>query len=244
MNLQPLDLIFFKGNEFVSRGIVYLTKRQQKRKMTKIKTKEKEKELCSKWFSHVAMVISSDLYDHESLKPRKLYLIESTMSGKKNDNVNNIDGKSFFGVQIRSLDEIIHEYTKDPKDPRIIACSYMKNNPFRENKDSERCKEMRILFTSWYDFYWKDTKYDANPISLLASMYTPWRFLRCLVEKISGTEKWLFCSELIAEILRILKILHEDTNPKNVIPMDFLGYDVDHEIPLLYECSKRIKKKI
>ena len=47
------------------------------------------------------------------------------------------------------------------------------------------------------------------------------------VEDLLDTGKWLFCSELVAMIYKKLGLFPPNVEPKNVVPMDFIGYDVD-----------------
>ena len=56
-------------------------------------------------WTHVGMVITSDLLNFKNSVPGKLYVWESTMSGSLADGVNDtITNAGKFGVQIRSLE--------------------------------------------------------------------------------------------------------------------------------------------
>ena len=70
--------------------------------------------------------------------------------------------------------------------------------------------------------------YDANCWSLLSSIIPFLRPKRDHIEQFLNTDDWLFCSELVAEIYVKLGIFPDTVDPKNVVPMDFIGYDLDH----------------
>lgn len=230
--IQPLDLIFFRGTEVVSKTIVYLTKRQQKRRKVCHGRRLKKHEKCKKldaWYSHVGLVLSRDLYDDPRLISGKLYVLEATYTGKNDDGVPNIDGDPTFGVQIRALDDILAVYTQSDSKKKL-AWSEMVDNPFRQppspRKRSE-CQRLQAIFTSWCREAWEGMQYDANPLSLLAALYCPLRRGRDCLERIFNVDGWLFCSELVAQVARTLELIPRSVNPKNVLPMDLVGFDLD-----------------
>lgn len=226
--VQPLDLIFFNGPH-VSKAIRVL----QKRKISKKKRKDnKDKEVVG--WSHVAIVISAELVNDARLQAGKLYVLESTMSGDKNDGVMAINGESFFGVQIRDLDELVAAYTKPGDDTHDVGVAFADAELGLWN-DKELRVYLRTVMTSWLQHSWEGRRYDWNIISLGGSMFPTLRPLRDLFEKIFNTDGWLFCSELVFTVLQVLGQYDVKFDARNVLPMDLLGYDTDTPpIPKLY----------
>jgi hypothetical protein len=228
--VNPLDLVFFNGPH-VSKAIRTL----QKRKISKAKRKARkglnEEEILG--WSHVALVITSDIVDDARLKPGKLYVLESTMSGDKNDGVNSIEGHAFFGVQIRDLDELVAAYTHLGDDSHDVGISFAEQRHHSWNDTGARDR-LRITMTSWIH-HWEGTRYDWNIISLGGSMFPALRPLRNAFEKVFNTDGWLFCSELVFTVLQILGQYDEGFDPRNVLPMDLIGYDTDvPAVPKIY----------
>lgn len=223
--VNPLDLVFFNGPH-VSKAIRTL----QKRKISKKKRKAQTAQEIMGW-SHVALVITSELVDDARLVPGKLYVLESTMSGSKNDGVNAINGDSFFGVQIRDLDELISAYTKDDDHAVGIAFADQQHGGWNDTGARDR---LRILMTSWLHHY-EGARYDWNVISLGGSIFPTLRPLRNAFEKVFNTDGWLFCSELVFSVLQVLGQYDESFDPRNVLPMDLIGYDTDNPpVPKIY----------
>ena len=87
---------------------------------------------------------------------------------------------------------------------------------------------------------YKGRGYDANPISLGAAA-VPWlRCLRGAAEKVAPKKinGWLFCSEFVASVYIDVGIFGDLTDgvadgitldPKNVLPVDFIGGESDEE---------------
>ena len=82
--IRPLDLILFKGDEFVSKMI-------RKLERSKIKSNYVQ-------YSHCALVLDRELLNDYRLDPTKLYVFESTCSGKYGNGINNIDGNAFLTI--------------------------------------------------------------------------------------------------------------------------------------------------
>jgi hypothetical protein len=214
--LRPLDLVFFSGSEIISsviKGLQYMH----------LLPSAEEIDVCRGEFSHVGMVVTSAVLDHPSVIPGEVYIWESVMSGLLcQDGQTNISGAT-FGVQLRDLGEVCKNYLSSPKSRIAIGRLGESFCSFRNDS------EMKVKFTRIFDRI-NGTTYDANPISLLASLYSPLRRLRKYSEIILKTEEFLFCSELVAVVFSAMGILDDSINPKNVVPMDFLGCDTDGEI--------------
>jgi hypothetical protein len=211
--IKPLDLLLFKGGDFVSNAIRFLEYVQ----------------LDDDWaddFSHAGLVVTKDILDDDRLEEGVLYVWESTMSGKLGQNIYNMKGKAFLGVQLRNFDVLIEAYD-EPNNTRIAFCP-LRGNPY---DDVENRPQLKQKFTEIFTKY-NGTRYDLNLYSLLSALYPRIRFLRPKIEKFLNTEDWLFCSELCALVYKELDVLPSTVNEKNVLPVDFItGVDEDSEIP-------------
>lgn len=207
-NLRPFDLVLFSGNDFVSDTIKYLEYKQ-------LRKPEADD------FSHVGMIVTDQILNHPLVQPGKVYIWESTMSGKLADGVPNIDGRSFLGVQLRDFDEVIKAYDV-PNDTRIAYAS-LKQNPLDSPADVDIIKSgFTELFNSL-----NGTLYDLNCLSLLGALYPCIRPCRnCCMCRCNSD--WLFCSELVATVYKRFGIFPQRVRPENVVPVDFLP-GVDHD---------------
>lgn len=214
---KPFDLAFFAGPELVSSGI-----RLFEKLLLSDKTGGK---VAAGAYSHVGMIVTSEILDHPNVLPGNTYIFESTMGGHYGqqqgniDNMENVPG-GFLGVQIRNLNELVPKYLAEPK--TAIAIGALLNNPI----DSMDKKELKEKFTAFYKKY-NGTTYDANFYSLASAAIPLLRPFRHGIEHFIGTEQWLFCSEFVAVIYKYFGIISEAVNEKNVLPMDFAGYDSD-----------------
>jgi len=211
---RPLDLILFRGSDFVSDTI-----------RTMCNTR-----LSKTWadnYSHAGVVVTSEILDHPEVKEGVIYVWESTISGKLGQNVYNISGESFLGTQLRNFDDLVIEYDK-PNTTSVALCQ-LNNNPANSD-DFDKKKALRKEFTEVFTKY-NGVRYDLNFLSLLSALYPPSRCVRPL-EKVLGTQNWLFCSELCALVYKRLNLLPGAVNEKNVLPVDFInGVDEDKAIP-------------
>lgn len=200
--IKPLDCILFRGNELVSKVI-------KKLERSKVNSNYVE-------YTHCGIVITRDLLDDYRLDPDKLYIWESTMSGKLQNGVYDIDGKAFLGVQIRKLDEVIEAFDK-PNDT-AVAWLKLKNNPMKE---FSMRGEIREKFKIIYNEY-NGRKYNINLLSLLSTVYVSLRPFRKPINKLFKTKDMIFCSQLVAIVYKELGLLDESVNPRNVLPIHFI----------------------
>lgn len=211
--IQPLDLILFRGSDFVSDTIRLL----------------EYTALNNNWaddYSHCGIIITRDLLDDPRLEEGKLYIWESTMSGKLGQNVYNIDGKTFLGVQVRKFDDLIVAYDQ----PRASAISWcrLQNNPLLDINKKEQIKQKFLTCFQEYN----GRRYNINLYGLLSTLYKHMRFLRKPIAKILHTNNWIFCSELLALAYKSIGVLDESVNEKDVLPVDFItSVDADKAIP-------------
>jgi hypothetical protein len=224
--LKPFDLVLFSGGDEVSAFIKFVQYRSLKDNTDGLVPPGE--------YSHVGMIVTSDICEHPNILPNKFYVLESTMSGKYGQKLGNIDGfknniyGGFLGVQIRDFEELYPRYLKGGD--THIGYAKLRNNPIDDpNVDKPALK---LKFTNDVYYAYNGITYDANCFSLLSSLVPCIRCIRDDVEKLLGTEDWLFCSELIALVYKVMGILPDSVNVKNVVPMDFIGYDNDGDIPL------------
>lgn len=222
--IKPLDIIAFRGDDFISDLISFCQIRKLKI-LKKIKNIEKnnkkniEKNKVDTTFSHVGIVISSEIVDDPLLEHGKLYIFESTMSGRLGSNIYSVHNpnKSFLGTQVRPLEELLFAYDKD--NTSYIAWCPLKNPP--ENMYTDTFKQN---FTNIYTNL-NNRMYNVNPISLFGTLFSCLRKPRDTFEDFTNTNKWMFCSELVTEIYKNINVLPNTIISNNVVPMDLLGYD-------------------
>ena len=209
---KPLDLIVFRGSEYVSDAIALAQKFR----------------FGSGEWTHVGLVITTDLVPIKNGKQGQLYIWESTMSGPLADGVNSIEtGKGKLGVQIRSLADVIDKYDAS-EDSRIGWCELLNNPLVRLQDESDetynrRQESIRQLLTEFYDLY-GDADYDLNICRLCASVCDRSNTKgTCGVETIFGRSKTLFCSELVATIYQLLGLLGAEIDPEKITPEELVG---------------------
>lgn len=211
--IKPLDIILFKGPGFVSDAFRILQHKSVKNSFADN-------------YSHVGIIVNNKILDYPNMEDDVLYIWEAVMSSPTGYNINNIDGESFFGTQLRNFDELILKYDK-PMETNIAWCQ-LNNNPY---DDKDNMDELKSRFTEIFGLY-NGIKYDINFFSLLASGYKILRPLRALTERIFRTDRWLFCSELCANVYIALNLLPSNIDPRNVLPIDFIpGVDADNDVP-------------
>jgi hypothetical protein len=209
--IKPFDIVFFSGNGIASDLIKFV--------QSILLNNEKDNNFVKPGeFSHVGMIITSEVVDYPGVEEGIIYLLESTISGFGKGKAKDISGKPFFGVQIRRLEEVMEDYKTE------IAIGNLINNPLlKENIDIKEIKEKfsNIVRTLLY------TDYEYNLVSLGSSLIEELRPFRNFTNKIMNTERNLFCSELVATILQKLNIIDEKVEVQNIVPMDLLGFDRD-----------------
>lgn len=224
---QPLDLLMFRGGDFVSSSIRYL----------------EEKFLGNGSFSHVGIVVTRELMPWlKVLKPGEKYVWESTMSipiGGFVEDVPDVEsGKGRFGVQIRVLKDVLESYT-NAETKALVAWVPLKDNPWSCPEDRKRISK---LVKKLHKEVGCKT-YELNFLELAASLFPILRVFRKKLEWVEdatynalrsfdivegdGGDAFYFCSELVAYIYKKLGIVSQDIKPSEVVPMDFLGYDKD-----------------
>lgn len=205
--LRPFDVVFMKGNKLFSYVVRFLESRGRKYPN-------------SDDFSHVGMIVTSDILDHPNVLPGRMYIWESTLSGPSDYGVSDINGNAFAGVQLRDLDELVEKY--DAPNATTVACGKLINNPFyRLPKE-----EVRRKFTAFFNMY-NGRKYDMNPYSLISAIFSCFRPLRKKIEEMCDTEGWIFCSELVALAYKHMDVYPATLNEKDVLPRDIANPETD-----------------
>lgn len=198
--IKPLDLIMFKGVGIYSKFIQI---------NSRLTTSNGD-------FSHVGIIVTREILDIPQMDPNKLYIWESVSSGVRHKPLN-IFGKSFIGTQIRDLEEVIKEYSK--KESSKIAVCFLSRNRY---PNIEYVKErMQYLYPKYNNRF-----YDINPCTLFSAVYSCCRGCSSKIEQF--TPEWLFCSELVGLIYRDMGIIPISVEPRYIIPVDFIGYDIDN----------------
>lgn len=228
-SLNSLDLVCFRGGDGVADLITYLEKIQgAKTSRYKLWGKKKIK-VPANAFSHLGIIVKSDILDDPRLDPDTPYVFESTMSGSLTDGVYNIEGEAFLGVQLRNFDDVMRGY--DSAIDSKIAIARLDRNLL----DGFSNEEIKTSFTEIFHRY-NHIPYDFNPVSLLSSIFKLPRCLRRAAETAASSRDWLFCSELVAVVYQDMGLIPDDVNPRDVVPMDFLGYDADtNGVPCIVE---------
>jgi len=214
--IRPFDLALFAGSDGISGLIRYL----QARNLSQHKNIDVSDE---EQYSHVGMIVTSEILDHPKVKEGEIYIWESTMGGRFGQNLENVDGETFLGVQLRDFDALVPAYDH-PNTTSLAVCHLVSN--IYDQADQQQRETIKIRFTELFERL-DGTLYDLNPVSLASSLFGGLRCGRKTVQEATGTDKWLFCSELVATAYKEMGIFPSEINPENVIPMDFIGYDTD-----------------
>lgn len=228
-HVRPLDLIVVRGDG-VSKMIMKIQKRINNYDL----------------ISHVEVAISKEYCMRALTDYPDMLTWGSTMSGDLNDKVKSIEtNEARFGVQIRSLEDLAKVYYEN-KNANMGVCRLI-NNPTEKRADESdeqyllRQAEIAKAIDTAYEKYNNKT-YDANFISLLASIIPSLRPLRTASERLlaefSEANQWLFCSEFVALVYKEVGVINDLTDgvadgkildEKNVVPVDFLGAEQDKD---------------
>ncbi|CAH6419023.1 Hypothetical protein HVR_LOCUS211 [uncultured virus] len=192
------------------------------------------------------------------LKPGRVYVFESTFTYEipgimdSVPDVTTDHGK--LGVQLRDLEEVIPVYITD-KTTKIAWCK-LKNNPLDHlpEESDEQFKIRQAVITERFKGLFAEydgRMYEIDLVSLFGAMFPAIRPLRTIRDDIyntlysvlnfvglanvqSGPAGWQFCSELVSNIYQAYDVIPKTVNTKNVLPVDFFGYDRDG-LPALVE---------
>ena len=240
-NLKTYDIIGFRGSDFVADAI----------------SSTERESVGENYITHVGMVIRArDLpRDSPQYDADKVYVLESTASGAK-DNIlaqfvgsvpSVIDGKGHLGVQLRDLDVLVPQYDA-PDRARLLWLPLKNSAPHPAMVQAILDKYLGVF-------------YDASPVNLASAVNPRLRKCRdnclfkalrdCFCICVCGTRpsKWLFCSELVAQIYVDIGVFPRNTvNPSDVLPVDFLPrdamttMDADGKVPQVFGVPVKFHK--
>ena len=90
-------------------------------------------------FSHAGMIVTSEILDHPLVVPGHIYIWESTLGGVYGitDGVKNVEGKVFFGAQLRDFDDVVRGYDRNPR-TRIAICHVRADQTPLFDEDTKR----------------------------------------------------------------------------------------------------------
>jgi hypothetical protein len=231
-NFQPLDLILFRGADFVSDTIRLF----------------EDAVLKTGQFSHSGVLINSDILPSvPQLEPGRWYVWESTASATSGimekfttPVPNALTGKGKFGVQIRDFEDVVTAYLQSSG--AAVAWCPLQSNPWTRqpnetdvsyaNRQKDLIQDIRDVFVEY-----GTRTYDANCLDLCASLFPCIRKSRDEFRTVLVNEHkifssvdlnidpagWVFCSELVTLIYQEVGVISSSINPLNVVPVDFLG---------------------
>jgi hypothetical protein len=171
-------------------------------------------------FTHVGMVVTTDIIPIKNGIPGRLYVLESTLSGFLNDGVNNTETNgSSLGMQIRDLEDIFNFYINH-KIYKMAWCQLI-NNPL-DSDPTNAIKEFRKFY-----YEHKNAQHDFNLFPFIRGLISD--IYHTHIEHLAYMNKRkFFCSELIVAIYIKLGILPETINPAAVAPIDIVGHINNH----------------
>lgn len=248
--MLTLDLLLFKGSDIVSKTIVRVESMQ-----CGVESRYSHVGICVRGEDLCPPVAGSG--EEAWLKPDKLYIFETTMSGALGEGVCDVNGKAHLGVQMRSLDDVVEAYDANP-DVELAWC------PLRESVRPGDKAVSKIIRNVYQKYNGMD--YDASVIDLAGAagikvardlrdnpVLSKLRdfFCTCLCclccrkdrAAAAHASEWLFCSELVAAIYKYAGILPESVNPADVMPQDFCPNpsdpsktcDADGAVPQIFD---------
>lgn len=206
-HFRPFDAVFFKGSSLFSRVI--------SRSQMLFNDDPNSGD-----FTHVGMIVNSDILEHPNVLKGKLYILESTIGGHFGLDVYDINGRSIIGVQLRDLDEVVRAY--DVPNNTTIAYGKLIANPINK-LPGLKLKEMFTIFFNEVN----GKMYNGNICDMMAAFIPYIRGYRefnkyvtnSMCPCMGGNDKY-FCSELIALAYVITGVYPENINIHNVMPRD------------------------
>jgi len=204
--IKPFDLILFYGANIPSKTIL----KAQKFHMIYLGNKLPY-DFLPEW-SHVGIAINNDWINIKNSVKDAIYVWESTYSRDinfTNKSTPDIEsGKNMLGVQIRKLDDVVKTYINKHEKIAILKLKPV----FRKIIEHE----FKILKPKIEKYHQENYHQKYEDILSLTSTVIP--FLRRYRNK---NNKKLFCSELVANIYKILGLINYTEDPQNIKPSDF-----------------------
>jgi len=222
-NIEPLDLILFRGVDAVSGAIGFFERHKSGRGD----------------YSHAGLAVSREVLDLPCLAPGKLYVWESTLTAESGfwarftDKIPDAEGDNVrFGVQLRDLELVVPAY--ESSGGKVAWSHFIGQHPPPE--------EVRKILKRLHDEY-GHAVYDTSFIDLFGVVFPALRKGRDEVDRVKDrrahrisrllerahsyrrvrdTQHRLFCSEWVALVYKRLGVF-EIADPRNVAPVDFIA---------------------
>ena len=206
---KPLDLLMFSSNGILGNIIGEL---------------EKLELGAGKW-THTGLVITSEIMpDVKSIKPGKMYVLESTLGLEVPD----IKGENHrYGPQIRDVEAILQTEYKSG----TVALFKLKNNPFRTaptGSFDRTNKDIADIQSKFKDIYNDVSTKEYDIIGPIPGLFPSCRKEFNAIPIVNKyIEERFYCSELCAYVYKQFNIISQNVNPAYVVPEDFMGNDKD-----------------
>jgi hypothetical protein len=205
---RPFDLVLVRGWDFISNAI----------------SKLQEFKLGDGSFTHVGMIVDKRVLPW--LPKNQLYIWESTAAGEFGDGVQNIANRNILGVQIRELKQVVAATIS--KRGGAIAIARVIDNPISRRlreTDEQYAKRFDKVCKLMQSIYRQNNgkMYQILACNQCCSLFSCCKQMRSCTE----SDSLVFCSQLVADAYIQLGILPNSIDPRDVIPMDFLGFDLD-----------------
>lgn len=186
-SIQPLDILVINGKEIYAKAISFA-------------------ELFflgnGQW-THVGVVLNSDVISFEGIEKDKLYIFESTLSSEEYPDRKT--GKKKFGVQIRDLEDVLNECIDHEN---ILVLRKLANNPL-DSEDAEKVKESIQKF------------FDATIDKSYDWLSLPRALFSCFCN-ICPRKKSYFCTELAVELYQEVGLIDKDFDPETISPPELM----------------------
>lgn len=213
LNMHTLDLVCFRGTDAISVAI-------QKGQQVSLGCGE---------YSHVGIIVRPEDIGKlgDTLDSKQVYVLESTMLSK--DLKDALIKKKIQGVCIRPIKDVVKSYNGDVCWAPLIKNPFQRITRESDKKFVKRKLALRIKMEKLCKTYHGESYAGYGTVwPLLSAVFPCLRKVRDIAEIVSpDLSGRLFCSELVARIYKQFKVLDKDQDPRDVIPMDLLGYDKD-----------------
>jgi hypothetical protein len=224
VSIQPLDIILFRGVDWVSHAICFF----------------EGKMFGHGDFSHAGVAVTREALDLPFLEPGKVYVWESTLSAPAGflahftDKVPDRETEGVrFGVQIRDLELVIPGYSA--AGGKVAWCAYHGVRPTIE--------ETRTHLLALHEEY-GHAPYTANLLDVFGVVFPALRpardrfdraedrmahFMNHVLEearahkRLVDAEHHMFCSEWVAMVYKRLGLTRSDLDPRAIAPVEPLA---------------------
>lgn len=203
LKVKPLDLIFFTCNSIVSE-IIKLAE---------------EIDIGNAQWTHVGIVVSTDILPIKNGINGKLYIWESNISStgiynKIDTSASVLDietEKGMFGVQIRDLEQVLRAYLSI--EGSRVGWARLRKNPL--DQDITTIYNTKCALLNLYNEY-NHIPFEDNPFNLLG-------FIICCIRPYREQDdkhRKVVCSEFICIIYKRIGLIPMVINPRDVTPED------------------------